>query len=141
MKIGVLTDVAKLENIGEVNDWPKLTSICIGSAMEEYHSSSGLINCPSRRGSSALRESADLPNWGADFLREGVYELRASYQGVHYRILYFFAGKSVVVLSHGLTKEREVPNKEIERAIERKKQVEAELERYTFQPSYEGEAA
>ncbi len=27
----------------------------------------------------------------ADFLKEGVYELRASYQGVHYRILYFFA--------------------------------------------------
>ena len=25
----------------------------------------------------------------ADFLRDGVYELRASYQGVHYRMLYF----------------------------------------------------
>ena len=30
----------------------------------------------------------------ADFLRDGIYELRASYQGVHYRMLYFFAGKS-----------------------------------------------
>ena len=66
----------------------------------------------------------------ADFLREGVYELRASQQGVHYRVLYFFAGRSVVVLSHGLTKEREVPDKEIECAIERKK-----FKRYTFQPS------
>ena len=71
----------------------------------------------------------------ADFLREGIYELRASQHGVHYRILYFFAGKSVVVLSHGLTKEREVSKKEIERAIERKKQVEADFKRYTFQPS------
>jgi len=42
----------------------------------------------------------------ADFLRDGIYELRASYQGVHYRILYFFAGKAVVVASHGLTKEQ-----------------------------------
>jgi hypothetical protein len=29
-------------------------------------------------------------------LRDGVYELRASYQGVHYWMLYFFAGKAVV---------------------------------------------
>ena len=50
----------------------------------------------------------------ADFLRDGVYELRASYQGVHYRMLYFFAGKSVVVVSHGLTKKREVPAREID---------------------------
>src|SRR5208282_5961932 len=56
----------------------------------------------------------------ADYLRDAIYELRASYQGVHYRILYFFAGRAVVVLSHGITKEREVPNKEIERAIQRK---------------------
>lgn len=26
----------------------------------------------------------------ADLLRDGIYELRASYQGVHYRVLYFF---------------------------------------------------
>lgn len=70
----------------------------------------------------------------ADFLRDGVYELRASYQGVHHRILYFFAGRAIVVLSHGLTKEREVPNKEIERAIIRKIQVEADFKRHAFKP-------
>ena len=32
----------------------------------------------------------------ADFPRDGIYELRASYQGVHYRMLYFFSGKAVV---------------------------------------------
>jgi len=42
----------------------------------------------------------------ADFLRDGIYELRASYRGIHHRILYFFAGQAVVVLSHGLTKRR-----------------------------------
>ena len=44
----------------------------------------------------------------ADFLRSGIYELRASVSGVHYRILYFFHGNSAVVVSHGLVKEKEV---------------------------------
>ena len=70
----------------------------------------------------------------ADFLRDGIHELRASYQGVHYRMLYFFAGKAVVVLSHGLTKEREVPPREIDQAVERKQMVEADFEKFTFRP-------
>jgi phage-related protein len=70
----------------------------------------------------------------ADFLRDGIYELRASYQGVHYRMLYFFAGKAVVVLSHGLTKEREVPPREIHQAATRKKKVEANFDQFTFRP-------
>jgi len=44
-------------------------------------------------------------------------------------------GKAVVVLSHGITKEREVPSKEIERAIQRKEQVEADFKRHAFRPS------
>ena len=70
----------------------------------------------------------------ADFLRDGIYELRASYQGVHYRMLYFFAGKAVVVLSHGLTKEREVRPREIDQAVERKRMIEADFEKFTFKP-------
>lgn len=70
----------------------------------------------------------------ADFLRDGIHELRASYRGVHYRMLYFFAGKAVVVVSHGLTKQREVPPREIDRALERKQLVEADFERFTFRP-------
>ena len=54
----------------------------------------------------------------ADYLRDGIYELRASLQGIHYRILYFFHDKQAV-LSHGLIKEGAVPSKEIELAIER----------------------
>jgi hypothetical protein len=61
----------------------------------------------------------------ADFLREGIYELRPTYQGVHYRILYFFSGKNIVVISHGISKESEVPAVEINRALERKKKYEA----------------
>lgn len=71
----------------------------------------------------------------ADYLRDGIYELRASYQGVHYRILYFFAGRAVVVLSHGISKEREIPDKEINRAIQRKSKVESDFKRYAFKPA------
>jgi phage-related protein len=70
----------------------------------------------------------------ADLLREGIYELRASYQGVHYRMLYFFAGRAVVVLSHGFTKERVVPPGEIDRAIRRRKLVESDFGKFTFRP-------
>jgi hypothetical protein len=61
----------------------------------------------------------------ADFLRDGIYELRPSYQGVNYRILYFFSGKGIVVISHGISKKAEVPALEIDRAIERKRKYEA----------------
>lgn len=70
----------------------------------------------------------------ADFLRGGISELRASYQGVHYRMLYFFAGKAVVVVSHGVTKERKVSAKEIDLAVRRKQQVETNFKQFTFKP-------
>jgi phage-related protein len=68
----------------------------------------------------------------ADLLRDGIHELRPSYQGVHYRILYFFSGKDVVVVSHGLKKEGEIPAVEIIRAIERKRKFEANPQAHTF---------
>jgi hypothetical protein len=55
----------------------------------------------------------------ADFLRDGIYELRVSLGGVHHRILYFFHGATAAVVSHGLVKERVVPSKEIDHAVER----------------------
>src|SRR5437764_819134 len=45
----------------------------------------------------------------ADYLRDGIYELRARLGSSNYRILYFFAGRLAVVLTHGLTKEDVVP--------------------------------
>ncbi|HYH46218.1 MAG TPA: type II toxin-antitoxin system RelE/ParE family toxin [Thermoanaerobaculia bacterium] len=60
----------------------------------------------------------------ADYLRDGIYELRARQGRVNYRILYFFHGQNVVILAHGLTKEDEVPNTEIERALRRKEAFE-----------------
>lgn len=61
----------------------------------------------------------------ADYLRDGVYELRVGLQGINYRILYFFHGRTAAVLSHGLVKERRVPSREIDLAVERRKRFEA----------------
>ena len=55
----------------------------------------------------------------ADYLRDEIYELRASYQGVNYRMLYFFHGRDAIIVSHGLAKEREVPRREIDLAMRR----------------------
>jgi len=55
----------------------------------------------------------------ADFLRDGIHELRVRHGNVHYRILYFFH-EGRAVLSHGCTKEDVVPPAEIDRAIRNK---------------------
>lgn len=67
----------------------------------------------------------------ADMLRDGIRELRASHSGTHYRILYFFFGKNVVVLSHGLVKEAQVPSREIDLAIANMNLVLKNSERHT----------
>ena len=71
----------------------------------------------------------------ADYLRDGVYELRARSAGVHYRMLYFFHGKCAVVVSHGFSKQRaRVPFGEIEKALARKATFEEDPVRHTFNP-------
>ena len=52
-----------------------------------------------------------------DILRDGIYELRLKTGTINYRVLYAFVGRNVVLLSHGFSKEREVPEAEIKRAI------------------------
>lgn len=68
----------------------------------------------------------------ADYLRDGIYELRVGFQRVHYRILYFFHGTTAAVVSHGIVKEGAVPAKEIDRAIQRKKRYEAEPAKHGY---------
>lgn len=69
----------------------------------------------------------------ADFLRDGIHELRVGLQGINYRILYFFHGKIVAVLAHGLEKERIVPPREIEEAIRRKQRFEQDPGAHIYQ--------
>ncbi len=60
----------------------------------------------------------ELRRPAADFLRDGVYELRVTLDR-NYRVLYFFHEQTAVI-SHGVVKERRVPPAEIDRALVRK---------------------
>jgi len=67
----------------------------------------------------------------ADYLRDGIYELRKRLGTVNYRILYFFHGRNVAVVSHGCTKRDKVPPREIDLAVERKEAFEANPKKHT----------
>lgn len=69
----------------------------------------------------------------ADLLRDGVYELRLAYLGVNYRILYGFVGKDLVLVSHGITKEKKVPAKEIDLACIRLKKFGTNPKKYAVE--------
>src|SRR5258705_8754803 len=60
----------------------------------------------------------------ADSIGGGLHELRVREGRVQYRILYFFHGRSAVVLAHGLVKEDAVPRADIERAMARRRAFE-----------------
>lgn len=78
----------------------------------------------------------ELRRPAADYLRDGIYELRAKQGHVQFRILYFFHDRQVAILAHSLTKEDTIPAVDIERAIQRKKLFESNPRRHT----YEGES-
>ena len=67
----------------------------------------------------------------ADYLRDGIYELRVRLGVVNYRLLYFFHGRVAAVVSHGLVKEWAVPAKEIELARQRQIKFTANPLRHT----------
>lgn len=60
----------------------------------------------------------------ADYLRDGIYELRWRWQRVNYRFLYFFRGSGIIIVSHGITKIGRVPNHDIDLTIKLKRQLE-----------------
>lgn len=57
----------------------------------------------------------------SDHLVDGIYELRVRRPEANYRLLYFFHGREIVVISHGFVKVGSaVPRQEIDRAIQRR---------------------
>lgn len=68
----------------------------------------------------------------SDYLRNGIYELRWRFVKVQYRLLYFFSGEQIIVLSHIITKDKEVPSKEIEKSILHKMLFEKNQGKYTY---------
>jgi len=75
----------------------------------------------------------ELRRPAADYLRDGIYELRAKQGHVQYRLLYFFHGRQVAILTHSLTKEAKVPDVDIERAIKRKELFETKPKEHTYE--------
>ncbi len=67
-----------------------------------------------------------------DILEKEIWELRIRRQKVNYRILYAFVGNSVVLLSHGCTKQAKVPKREINRAIKNLTKYHQNPERHTY---------
>lgn len=80
------------------------------------------------------QEGHELRRPEADLLRDGIYELRIAWSGIQYRMLYFFLGQTVVVLSHGIIKKvSAVPGIEIERAKERRDKFIANPQFHTYE--------
>jgi phage-related protein len=92
----------------------------------------GYANCVARIGQLAAN-GYELRRPAADYLTDGIYELRAKHIRVQYRILYFFYGQNVAILAHAITKEEEaVPPIDIERALRRKRLFEENPEAHTY---------
>lgn len=68
-----------------------------------------------------------------DYLSDGIYELRIGWNGKNYRILYTFTDKQVVLLTHGIEKERRVPPAEIDLAVACKKKWENDPVAHTYE--------
>jgi hypothetical protein len=90
------------------------------------------VNCRARI--ELLAQSGhEVRRPAVDYLRDGIYELRAKQGHVQYRILYFFHGRQVAILAHALTKEEDISNADIERAIKRKVLFEANPKAHTYE--------
>ena len=67
-----------------------------------------------------------------DYVSNGIYELRARAGNVNYRVFYSFVGKQIILLSHGCTKQKKVPTKEIKRAIENLRKYKENPKTHTY---------
>ncbi|MCL2305983.1 MAG: type II toxin-antitoxin system RelE/ParE family toxin [Planctomycetaceae bacterium] len=69
----------------------------------------------------------------ADYLQDGIYELRIGFQKRNYRILYAFIGHQIALLTHAIVKESRVPPKEIDEAILCRTKWEAVPKTHSFE--------
>jgi phage-related protein len=68
----------------------------------------------------------------ADYLRDGIYELRIRSGKRQIRLLYFFQGRNLAVLAHGFFKEGRIPKTDIDRAIARKRIFERDPANHSY---------
>ena len=68
----------------------------------------------------------------ADLVRDGIYKLRTKHANVNNRMLYFFHGEALVVVSHGFVKQQaQVSARVIARALRRRKAFAVDPYRHT----------
>lgn len=93
----------------------------------------GFLNCLARV--EQLQMSGyELRRPAADYLRDGIYELRAKHRNVQYRLFYFFHGENIAIIDHGIIKEQSaVPPIELKRALNRKRKFEQNPQKHTFE--------
>ena len=76
----------------------------------------------------------DLRRPVVDFLRDGIMELRMRQGNVQLRLLYFFTGQNIAVISHGFVKHGgQVPEQEIEKAIRNRSKFRLNPELHTYE--------
>ena len=64
------------------------------------------------------QEGPTLPRPFADFLRDGIHELRIKISGNQIRIIYFFIFQDYIILTHPFVKsQKKVPDNEINKAL------------------------
>lgn len=68
----------------------------------------------------------------ADYLGDGLHELRVRFGSVNYRLLYFFHGRNIAVVAHGLSKEAAIPGTDLARALARKAAYNANPTTHSF---------
>ena len=80
-------------------------------------------------------EGYKLHRPSAEYLRDDIYELRATYQNRAYRILYFFHKQTAVLCNALLKREdnRREFDKAIDKAIERNKKYIENPTKYTYE--------
>lgn len=79
-----------------------------------------------------------LPRPYADFLRNGIHELRIKLSGNQFRILYFFCFKDFVVLTNSFTKTTSrVPEKQIRMAEKHREDFLARYSEKKIQEEYD----
>jgi len=71
----------------------------------------------------------------SDHLGRGIFELRVRHQRVNLRMLYFFHGTAIVVVTHGFAKQQAlVPLHEMWLAIERRQRFNVDPQAHAFKP-------
>jgi phage-related protein len=74
----------------------------------------------------------ELTRPAADSLRDGIHELRVRFGSVNYRLLYGFHEQTMAVLTHGLAKEKDVPDSDIDLALSRLRLFAADPKQHTY---------